>query len=80
MSVGPLRRLVGALGLVALVPLLAMVSLGTLSPVDAAIRAVVMVVVLHVLGRVAGWGMRMLAAQVETVEATAGVAGEPGEA
>lgn len=80
MSVGPLRRLVGALGLVALVPLLAMVSLGSLTPVDAAIRAAVMVAVLHVLGRIASWGMGMLAAHVETAEAPAGIAADHGEA
>lgn len=80
MSIGPLRRLVGALGLVALVPLLAMVTLGTLDPVDAAFRAAVMVAVLHVVGRVAGWGMGMLAVQVETVEATADATHEPSEA
>lgn len=72
MPVGPLRRLVGALGLVALIPLLVMVSLGALSPVDAAPRAMVMLLVLLVLGRLVSWGMEVLAAQVESVEPAEG--------
>lgn len=65
MTIGPLRRLVGAIGLVALVPLLVLVLLGSLSPVDAAQRGVVTVLVLLVLGRGVSWGLRVLAAEVD---------------
>lgn len=65
MSVGPLRRSVGALGLVALVPLAAMVVTGTLAPVDAARRAAVTLVVLLLLGRLAGRAVSHLATLVE---------------
>lgn len=75
MSIGPLRRLIGALGLVALVPVLLMVSVGALSPVDAAVRALVMVAVLHVLGRAVSWGMTVLAATVESDDAEPAVTG-----
>jgi hypothetical protein len=39
--------------------------LGTLDPVDAAIRALVTVTALLVLGRATGWGLRRLAASME---------------
>lgn len=65
MSIGPLRRLVGAVGLLGLVPLLGMLAVGLLSPQDAAFRAIVMVGGLLVLGRFVSWGMGVLAAQVE---------------
>lgn len=65
MSIGPLRRLVGILGLVALVPVLLMVGLGEIGLVDAAVRASVTVVTLLLLGRVVGWAMSTLAAQAE---------------
>lgn len=65
MSIGPLRRLVGAVGLVAMAPLLLMLSLGALSAVDAAVRAVVMVLVLLLSGRAVGWGVKYMATSVE---------------
>lgn len=68
MSVGPLRRSVGAVGLVALVPLAAMLATGALAPVDAARRAVVTLIVLLLLGRVAGRGLRHLATAVERAD------------
>lgn len=66
MPIGPLRRFVGIMGLVALVPTLLMVARGEVSLVDAAARATVTVVVLLVLGRVVGWGMGALASDVES--------------
>lgn len=65
MSVGPLRRSIGALGLLALVPVAAMMLLGTLSPVDAARRAATIVVVLLLVGRLVGWGIGHLAGVIE---------------
>lgn len=65
MSIGPLRRSVGALGLLALVPIAAMLLLGSLSPVDAALRAVVVGLAVLVVGRVTGWGIDWLAATLE---------------
>ena len=66
MSIGPLRRLVGAVGLIGLVPLLGMLAVGLLSPQDAAFRALVMVGGLLALGRFVSWGVGVLAAQVES--------------
>lgn len=65
MSIGPLRRSVGALGLLALVPLAGMLVVGTLDPVDAAQRALVTLIALLVLGRLASWGVHGLASAVE---------------
>lgn len=65
MSIGPLRRLVGVVGLVALVPVLAMVARGELGLVDAAGRASITLVALLVLGRLVSWGVGAMASQVE---------------
>jgi hypothetical protein len=71
-SIGPLRRSIGALGLVALVPVAGMIVAGTLTPVDAARRAMVTLVALLLLGRLAGQGMNHLAAVLErTMDAAA---------
>lgn len=65
MSIGPLRRSVGALGLVALIPVAAMLVVGTLHPVEAAQRAVVTLAALLVLGRLASWGVDGMASSLE---------------
>lgn len=65
MSIGPLRRSIGALGLLALVPVAAMLVVGTLDPVDAAQRSVVTLIGLLVLGRLASWGVHGIASAVE---------------
>lgn len=65
MSVGPLRRSIGALGLLALVPVAGMMLLGTLTPVDAAQRAMTITVALLMIGRLVGWGIGYLARSVE---------------
>ncbi|MBW3657188.1 MAG: hypothetical protein KY457_01015 [Actinobacteria bacterium] len=65
MSVGPLRRSIGALGLLALVPVAAMLVVGTLDPVDAAKRSLVTLIGLLVLGRLASWGVHAIASTVE---------------
>ena len=82
MSIGPLRRFVGVVGLVALVPMLLMVALGELSLVDAAMRAAVTVAVLLALGRFVSWGMGALASEVEATvssgpDAPTGQSSEP---
>lgn len=61
MSIGPLRRLTGAAGLLALVPLGVWVFTGTMTLRDAAMRAIAILVVVVVVGRVAGWWLSMLA-------------------
>ena len=56
MSPGPLRRLLGALGLLALAPIAYRLVEGSMTAVDAAVRAVATLVVVVVLGRlVGGW-------------------------
>jgi hypothetical protein len=53
MSTGPLRRTIGAAGLLALVPVVVMLALGSITPEDAALRAVAIAVSVVVVGRVA---------------------------
>lgn len=65
MSIGPLRRSIGALGLLALVPVASMLVVGTLDPVDAARRSLVTLIGLLVLGRLASWGVHGIASAVE---------------
>ena len=50
MNVGPLRRITAALGLVALVPITWLLITGALTPEEAAIRAVIVVIVVVALG------------------------------
>lgn len=65
MSIGPLRRSIGALGLLALVPVAGMLVAGTLDPVDAAQRSLVTLIGLLVLGRLATWGVHGIASSIE---------------
>lgn len=55
MRSGPLRRLVGAFGLVALVPTAVLLLQGGLSPGVAALRALATLGVAVLLGRGVGW-------------------------
>lgn len=71
MSAGPLRRLVGILGLLALVPTAAMLTAGTITLEDAALRAGATLLAAWLLGKVAGWWLSFLAREFER-------AGEPG--
>lgn len=50
MNVGPLRRITAALGLIALVPVTWLLITGALTPEEAAIRAVIVVIVVVALG------------------------------
>ncbi|HVL99739.1 MAG TPA: hypothetical protein VM324_10660 [Egibacteraceae bacterium] len=65
MKPGPLRRLTGALGLVALAPTAAMLALGALTLADAALRAGVTLVGVTAIGRGAGWWLSSTAARFE---------------
>lgn len=56
MSAGPLRRLLGGLGLAALAPVAWRLADGSLDPMDAAVRAVITLLVVVVVGRLlTGW-------------------------
>lgn len=61
MTVGPLRRLVGLLGLLALGPTAAMLAVGRITPADAAGRALATLIVTILVGRVAGWWVAQMA-------------------
>ncbi len=52
MTVGPLRRIVAALGLLALVPITWQLATGGLDAEQAALRAVIVVAVVFLLGKV----------------------------
>ena len=54
MSPGPLRRLLGALGLLALAPVALRLVEGSLTATDAALRAVATLVAVVVIGRLVG--------------------------
>jgi cytochrome b len=60
MSAGPLRRVIGGLGLLTLVPIAVQLGFGAITPEAAATRAAAVAVVVVVLGNVAravltGW-------------------------
>ncbi len=61
MSIGPLRRFVGMLGLLALAPTALMLGLGRIDPTTAALRAVATLLVTVLIGRVAGWWVEAMA-------------------
>lgn len=61
MSPGPLRRLLGALGLLALAPIALRLVEGSMAPTDAALRAVATLVAVVVVGRLFGTWLRQLA-------------------
>lgn len=65
MSAGPLRRLVGTLGLLALVPTALLLLRGSVTVTDAAVRGGATLVAVVVLGRVAGWMLSFLAGEFE---------------
>lgn len=65
MSAGPLRRLVGILGLLALVPTAVMLTAGTITLEDAAVRAGATLLAAWLLGKIAGWWLSFLAREFE---------------
>ncbi|MEX1163762.1 MAG: hypothetical protein WEB03_09285 [Nitriliruptor sp.] len=72
MTIGPLRRTIGVVGLIALAPLAWLLATGAVSPVDAATRAVLTVVALTLIGRIAGMGVDRMAASLERSVVPAG--------
>lgn len=74
MSAGPLRTFVASIGLIALVPIAWMVVHGDLAPVDAGIRAAVVLGAVLVVGRIVDMVLSALAASLErrAVEARIG--------
>lgn len=81
MSTGPLRRLVGTLGLLALVPTAALLATGAVDPAEAAMRAAVTVLVMVALGRATNWWLSSAASAFERKadEAGAADAGDDGQ-
>lgn len=65
MSPGPLRRLLGALGLLALAPVAIRLVDGSISPIDAAMRAMATLLVVVVIGRIFGVWLRQVAYSYE---------------
>jgi hypothetical protein len=61
MRPGPIRRLLGALGLLALTPIGWRLLDGSLAPVDAAVRAVVTLVLVAAVGRIVGMWVSQIA-------------------
>lgn len=52
MMVGPLRRITAAIGLFALLPIAWLLAVGSLTPEEAAIRAIIVALVVVVIGNV----------------------------
>lgn len=65
MSPGPLRRLTGAIGLLALAPTAVMLTTDAITVADAALRAGVTLVGVILLGRVTGWWLSSMARGLE---------------
>jgi hypothetical protein len=76
MTAGPLRRIIGILGLLALAPVAFGLATGTLAVEDAALRAVAVGAAVVFLGRVASV---VLSSTVRRVEADLVATEEPGE-
>ena len=66
MSAGPLRRLLGALGLAMLAPIAWRLAEGALDPVEAATRAVVTLVIVVALGRLASAWLHTVASTYDS--------------
>ena len=67
MQTGPLRRLVGAVGLIALVPTALLLIGGDITAVDAAVRALVTMLGVVVIGRATGAFLDRQARRLEAV-------------
>lgn len=65
MSPGPLRRLLGALGLLVLAPVTMRLVDGSISPMDAALRAAATLIVVMIIGRLFGVWLRQVAHSYE---------------
>lgn len=69
MNTGPLRRTTGTIGLIALAPVAVMLALGMLTAEEAAVRAVIVALLVVVLGRMAQGTLRRMLRRVERAEA-----------
>ncbi len=65
MRTGPLRRVAGTIGLLALAPTAWLLASGQLTVVEAAWRAAITLLLVMLLGRVAGWFVEALALSVQ---------------
>lgn len=65
MSTGPLRRITGAIGLIALLPIALLLAAGSLTPEEAAVRALIVGVVTVVLGNLMRVVLSGLLARIE---------------
>lgn len=68
MNPAPVRRIVAACGLIALVPIALSLYRGELPPVEAALRAVMVLAAVLLLTRLAGWGLLRVLEAVERHE------------
>lgn len=66
MNPGPLRRLVGILGLLALIPIAVLLLTGAINPLAAAQRALVVLIVVVVVGRLTGSYLQSVARRFES--------------
>lgn len=76
MSVGPLRRLTGAVGLIALLPTAWLLATNAITLTDAAVRMIVTLVVVVAVGRLIGMVVGGLAGSFERDEEAAAEAQE----
>ena len=65
MRTGPLRRVAGTIGLLALAPTAWLLASGQLTVVEAAWRAALTLLLVMLLGRIAGWFVEALALSVQ---------------
>jgi hypothetical protein len=65
MNPGPLRRMVGLLGLLALIPIAVLLLTGALDLVTAASRALIVLLVVVVVGRLTGSFLQSIAGQLD---------------
>jgi hypothetical protein len=80
MTPGPLRRLIGTVGLIALTPTALMLATERIDPLDAALRAGATLLAALIIGRLAGWWVAEMARGYEaTLAAQAADQQEGGE-
>lgn len=77
MSAGPLRRATGAIGLLVLLPVVVLFATGALSPEQAALRALTILVVTLLVGRLASVVVRLTLRRFEPGEDTSVTAPNP---
>lgn len=65
MSSGPLRQVVGAVGLLCLLPTAWLLATGALTPVQSAVRALATLLGVLIVGRIAAWWLDSVARTLE---------------